>query len=87
MALVGLSVISIFKCNCHYKSRDIGDDDEQITVNYSELSFPLGEFMFVVLSKYIPCSKLTNYFISTKHASDCCCNWSSLARVTSNHSS
>ena len=64
MALVGLSVISIFTCNCHYKSRDIGeDDDQQITVNYSELSFPLGEFMFVVLSKYtlyIPCSKLTN---------------------------
>ena len=23
MALVGLSVISIFKCKCHYKSRDI----------------------------------------------------------------
>ena len=48
MALVGLGVISIFKCKRHYKSRDIGegctkdracteDDDRRITAIYYSL--------------------------------------------------
>ena len=49
MALVSLSVISIFKCKCHYRShvlRDNGEDDgQQITANIT----PLGEFYVFVL--------------------------------------
>ena len=54
MALVGLGVISIFKCKRHYKSRDIGGSCTKRTqpsqkMMIGELSLPLGEFMFIVL--------------------------------------
>ena len=54
MALVGLGVISIFKCKRHYKPRDIGESCTERTeppqkMMIGELSLPLGEFMFVVL--------------------------------------
>ena len=43
MALVGLGVISIFKCKHHYKARDNGEDDGWwITANNGELILPLG---------------------------------------------
>ena len=62
MALVGLGVISIFKCKRHYKSRDIGESCTERTEppqkmmigEFGELSLSLGEFMFVVLFMYIP---------------------------------
>ena len=57
MALVGLGVISIFKCKRHCKSRDIGESCTKRTEpaqNYGELSLPLSKFMFVVLFMYIP---------------------------------
>ena len=59
MVLVGLGVISIFKCKRHYKSRDIGESCTKRTepaqkMMIGELSLPLGEFMFVVLFMYIP---------------------------------
>ena len=44
--------------------RDNGEDDNA-WVNCGKLSLPLGEFMFAVLFMFIPCSKLTNCFIST----------------------
>ena len=73
MALVCLGVISIFKCKRHYKSRDIGESCTERTeppqkMMIGELSLPLGEFMFVVFFMYI---KVTNCFISVRHASDC----------------
>ena len=57
MALVGLGVISIFKCKRHYKSRDIGESCTERTepvqkMMIGELSLPLGKFMFVVLFMY-----------------------------------
>ena len=50
MALVGLGVISIFKCKRHYKSHDIGESCPKKTepaqkMMISELSLPLGEFI------------------------------------------
>ena len=57
MALVGLGVISIFKCKRHYKSRDIGESctkrtepaQKMMVGELRRLSLPLDEFMFVVL--------------------------------------
>ena len=62
MALVGLGVISIFKCKRHYKSRDIGESCTERTERPQKMMIgelrriitPLGEFMFVVLFMYIP---------------------------------
>ena len=75
MALVSLRVISIFKCKHNYRSRALRDngnnDGQRITMNYHS---PWVSFVFVVLFMHIPCSKLTNCLISTKHAKryGCC---------------
>ena len=73
MTLVGLSVISNFKCKYHSVQimciiRNNGEDDGWwITVNYHSIWV---SYMFVVIYVYILwlCSKLTNCFIWAKHA-------------------
>ena len=68
MALVILSVIFIFKCKCHYRSRVLRqimektmDADGQWKME-DELSLPMGEFIFLVRFR-----QLTNCYISVKH--------------------
>ena len=68
MALVGLSVISIFKCKCHYRSRVLRQimektmDTDGRWKTEDKLSLPMSEFIF-----FVGFSQLTNCYISTKH--------------------
>ena len=60
MALVGLEVISIFKCKRRYRSHVYSGIMEKMMVRVKLWQFitPSGEFMFVVLFMFISCNSL-----------------------------
>ena len=64
MPFAGLSVISVFKCKRHYRSRVLRHIMEKAIDD--ELSIPMDEYKFLACFMYSPCSKLTNFHISAK---------------------
>ena len=73
MALVGLCIIFIFKCKCHYRSHVIRQiiekmDDEGLMMD-DESFLPMGEFIFLACYMYRTCSKLINSCTSATYGS------------------